>query len=302
MGGFSFYSFFWGPGGTDSSGGIRDKFPVISAVSPEFFRTAGIRLLRGSVFEDRAASQVVVNEAMARQLWPGSDALGQCMYFNKRDAPCHRVVGIVETVRRDKVIEEPAPQYYLSLGTEITKTWGGSTLVVRVRPEGAAAARRELEVALRQAFPSAEPRIRAMSENLEPEYRPWRLAATLFTAFGVLALIVALVGVYSTVSYSVSQRTHEFGVRVALGARVADVLSLVVGEGLRVVALGVAVGVALALAAGKLISALLYGVEPSDPVVMLLVSVTLLIVAAIAALLPAWRAARVDPVTALRAD
>jgi ABC-type antimicrobial peptide transport system permease subunit len=141
-----------------------------------------------------------------------------------------------------------------------------------------------------------------MTAMLEPEYRPWRLGATLFTAFGLLALLVAVIGIYSSVSYGVSQRTHEFGVRIALGARMADVLRQVVGEGIRVVAVGVVVGVALALAAGKLVAALLYGVEARDPVTMIGVSVVLLMVAAAAALIPAWRAARVDPVTALRAE
>ncbi len=101
---------------------------------------------------------------------------------------------------------------------------------------------------------------------------------------------------------SVSQRTHEFGVRVALGARVRDVVSQVVGEGLRVVLLGIVMGVGLALAAGRLIAALLYGVEPSDPGVMLLVSAALLLVAGVAAVVPAWRASRVNPVIALRSD
>jgi ABC-type antimicrobial peptide transport system permease subunit len=141
-----------------------------------------------------------------------------------------------------------------------------------------------------------------MSERLEPEYRPWRLGATLFTAFGFLALLVAIVGIYSTVSYGVSQRTHEFGVRIALGARIRDVLRQVMGEGVRIVAIGIALGIALALTAGRLVSSLLYGVEPSDPAVLLLVTASLLLVAMLAALLPAWRAARVDPVTALREE
>jgi len=115
-------------------------------------------------------------------------------------------------------------------------------------------------------------------------------------------LIVAAIGVYSTVSYAVGQRTHEFGVRVALGATMRDVLGQVLGEGLRVVTVGVLVGVLLALAGGRLVGALLYGIAPSDPVAMCAAASVLLAAAAVASLVPAWRAAKVDPVTALRAE
>jgi predicted permease len=299
MRGFSFLEFYWG---SDSSESLRPNFPTYYAVSPGFFATTGVRVLRGSVFGEAAPGEMVVNEAMARAMWPTTDPIGQCVYFMKRDAPCHRVVGIVETVRRDKVIEQPARMFYLPLGTAQTKEHSGSTVIVRASPKAKAIVERELRTAIQRAFPGAEPVIRTMTENLESEYRPWRLGATLFTGFGFLALIVAIVGIYSSVSYSVNQRTHEFGVRVALGARLMDVLQLVVGEGLRVVAIGVLLGLALALAAGRLIAALLYGIAPSDPGVMVFVSAALLIVAVFATLLPAWRAARVDPVTALRAE
>lgn len=119
---------------------------------------------------------------------------------------------------------------------------------------------------------------------------------------GLLALIVALVGIYSSVAYAVGQRTHEFGVRVALGAQLRDVLNQVLGEGIRVVAIGVGIGLLLSIAAARLVRALLFGVEASDPSAMLLASCTLLLTAVLAALVPAWRAARVDPVAALRAD
>jgi ABC-type antimicrobial peptide transport system permease subunit len=141
-----------------------------------------------------------------------------------------------------------------------------------------------------------------MTANLEPEYRPWRLGASLFTGLGILAMIVAVIGIYGTVSYGVTQRTHEFGVRVALGAQVGDVVRQVLGEGLRTVFVGVAVGVVLALAAGRLIAAMLYGIAPRNPAVLAMVSAALLGAAAVAALVPAWRAARADPLTALRAE
>jgi ABC-type antimicrobial peptide transport system permease subunit len=157
-------------------------------------------------------------------------------------------------------------------------------------------------VLIREEFPGSIPIVTWLADELEPQYRPWRLGATLFTAFGVLALIVAVVGIYSTVAYGVTQRIHEFGVRIALGAQLSDVLRLVIGEGLRTVAIGIACGVVLALLAGRFIASLLYGVTPGDPGAIAVVVVTLLVVGTVAALIPAWRAARVDPVTALRAD
>ena len=304
MRGFGFLPFYTG---TDSSASFNHDYPTISAVSPEFFRAAGVRLLRGRGFAGGdaggAPTELVVNEAAARLLWPRRDAVGECMRFTDRASRCYTVVGVAENVRRDRVIEEkPAPQLYVPLAASPLPDWVGTTLIVRARAAASGAAAAEMRAALHEAFPSAEPVVTPMTANLEPEYRPWRLGATLFTSFGALALLVALIGIYSTVSYGVSQRTHEFGVRIALGARIGDVLRQVVGEGLRTVAIGVAVGVALALAAGRLVAALLYGVSPSDPAVLALVPAVLLGVSALAALVPAWRASRVDPVTALRTE
>ena len=141
-----------------------------------------------------------------------------------------------------------------------------------------------------------------MTANLEPEYRPWQLGASVFTALGLLALAVAVVGIYGTISYGVTQRTHEFGVRVALGARVRDIIRQVVAEGLRTAAIGIALGIALALAAGRLVAAMLYGIAPRDPRVLVVVAATLFIVATLAAVVPAWRAARADPLRALKVE
>ena len=298
----SFMTFYWG---ADSSRSLQRNFPTVSPVSGNYFTTVGVRLLRGSVFEDRAGAptQMVVNEAMAQLMWPNIDALGQCVRFEKRDNPCYTVVGIVENARRSSVIEDEAkPQFYLPLNNMPQKGYGGWTLLLRTTEEGARSAAAELTGELRRQFPLGEASVKSFMTVLEPEYRPWRLGASLFTAFGLLALLVAVIGIYSTVSYSVTQRTHEFGVRAALGARIGDVVRQVIGEGLRVVAIGVVVGIALALAAGTLVSALLYGVTPGDPWVMLAVSAVLLGVATAAALVPAWRAARVDPITALRTE
>ena len=179
---------------------------------------------------------------------------------------------------------------------------GPHTIAVRTEEAMVPAVVRQLRSVIAEEFPGGEPLIEPMSTVLEPHYRPWRLGATLFTLFGVLAGLVTALGVYSTVSYGVSQRTHEFGVRVALGAQFGDVIRHVMGDGLRMVGVGVAVGVVLSLVSGRLVAALLYGITPRDPGALALVVATLLGVAMIAALVPAGRASRVDPVTALHND
>ena len=298
---FSFTAFYWDE---DSLASLGRNIPTYSSVSRDFFRAAGIRVVRGRPFADVPGTrELVINEEMGRRLWPGREALGRCIRIARRDAQCHTVVGVVENSRQMSVLEKEAkPLFYLALSDSSADAAHGTTLVVRTSAEGERAARLEMLGALRTAFPRGEVKVQSMVETLDGEYWPWRLGARLFTGFGLLALLVALIGIYSTISYSVTQRTHEFGVRAALGARVGDVLRQVVSGGVRVVAAGIAIGIVLTLAAGKLISAMLYDVKPSDPVVLATVTVTMLTVAVLAALLPAWRAARVDPVIALRAD
>ena len=303
MQGIGFLDFF---SGADSNGSFGRLAPTSVTVSPEFFRTVGLSMLRGRGFTEAAGdnvpAEVVVNDAMAKLVWPDRDALGQCLRFKTRDAPCYTVVGVVETARLTNVIEkEPAAQFYVPLGSTASRS-SGATIIVRAGTTDASVASAELLGTLRRAFPAAEPMVTAMTTNLEPEYRPWRLGASLFTGLGLLALVVAVVGVYGTVSYSVSQRTHEFGVRVALGAQSGQVVRQVVGEGLRTVGAGIALGIVLALAMGRLVTALLYGIAPRDPGVLIAVSASLMAVAILASLVPALRAARADPITALRAD
>ena len=304
MRGFSFVRFYFG---ADSSASLGRKAPVVSAVSPTYFQATGIRLLEGNGFTGKdelgAPPEVVLNAAAASMLWPGRTALGQCLRFEQIANACYTVVGVTENTRLTSVIEsETRAQLYLPLGNSPVTYLQGTTVIVRARANAFSMAAYQLRAELQAAFPNAEPMVNTMSERLEPQYRPWRLGATLFTGFGMLALLVAIVGIYTTVSYAVTQRTQEFGLRAALGARTSSLLSHVVGDTMRTVVIGVVLGIILSLAAGRLIAALLYGIEPSDPGVLLLAGLTLLAVAALAALWPAWRAARVDPLTALRAQ
>jgi hypothetical protein len=281
---------------------------MMNVVTQNFFSATGLKMLRGNVFVDQpgAPRSVVINDAMARQLWPGRDPVGDCIRFDGRAGTCYVISGIVATAHRDEIIEDPKPQYYLpmsNLPDSLRQQWSnGSVLLVRSAPSAVARVEAEVTRALQRAFPAGYPDVHLLSQTLESQYRPWRVGAWLFTGLGFLALIVAVVGVYSTVSYAVTQRTHEFGVRLALGARVADVLRLVLGEELRTVLLGVAVGIVLAVAAGRLIASLLYDIAPGNPVVIATVSLTLLAAAAVATVIPAFRAGRVDPIAALRAD
>ena len=276
-------------------------------VSTGYFRTVGLRLMSGTIFrgdEDTSVPlEVVVNARMARLYWPGRDAIGRCLNLASPSAPCHRVVGVVDQQRRMNVIENEAAQYYVPLGHGASDGfWSATTIIVRTRRDTRQRVVADLRTLLKEEFPLGYPSVRMMSENLAAEYRPWRVGASLFGAFAVLALLVALVGIYSSVAYGVNRRTREFGVRIALGAQARDVVNLVVGEGIRTVAIGVALGVILSMAAGRLLASMLFGVEPTDASAVMLASCTMLLVAGTAAVVPAWRAARVDPMTALRTD
>ena len=157
--------------------------------------------------------------------------------------------------------------------------------------------------ALRGAHPALESiDVGPIAELLAPEIRPFRVGATVFGALGALALVLAGVGLYAVISFGVTRRTRELGIRAALGARRGDVVSLVMGEGVRLTVLGVATGLLLALVLGRAVEALLFGASPNDPLVFGVVAATLVVVASLAAAIPAWRAARVDPMTALRDD
>jgi ABC-type antimicrobial peptide transport system permease subunit len=144
--------------------------------------------------------------------------------------------------------------------------------------------------------------IEPMTGILEPQLRSWRLGAVLFTGFGLLALVIAAVGMYSVASYGVSQRTHEMGIRIALWARTSDVTDLVVKEGAAIVGTGIAVGLVASLLLGRFVASLLFGVTPADPSVLITAAVVLCLLGVVACLIPAWRAARVDPAVTLRAE
>lgn len=276
----------------------------LQASSPEYLTTAGTRLLRGRFIERTdtkdAPGVMVVSQSMARRLWPGRDALGQCVRIGADTAPCTTVVGVTEDVRTTDFASD-AKQYYFRPIEQVATTRGG--LFVRSRAGDAARIAETVRRSLQPLMPGAAyVTVQPMAEIYGPQIRSWRLGATMFVAFGVLALVLAAIGLYSVLSYNVVQRTHELGVRVAFGARVADVVRLVMREGLGLTVAGIVAGATLALAAGRWVAPLLFQVKPTDPMVFGGVAVALLAVATLATLLPALRAARVDPNVALRSE
>jgi putative ABC transport system permease protein len=176
-------------------------------------------------------------------------------------------------------------------------------IVIRAKPERLASATEEMHRELTRVLTGTQ-RLRetVTADRIPSELRPWRLSATIFTTAGLLALLVASIGVYSVISYTFGQRTHEIGVRIALGAPGKRVARLVVGEGVRVVAAGVCIGASIVLTLGKVVASALYGTTPRDPVVLIGSALTLTIVSVIACMVPAWRAMRVDPIQALRSE
>jgi len=269
----------------------------------DYFATVGTRILRGRGFTaaDRlgAPTVAVVSASMARVLWPGQDALGKCMRLNADTVPCTSVVGVAEDAVHDPLADQPL-RYYLPMDQFPTE--GGSYLVLRLKgspAEMAEGVRRALQVVMPgQQYVTTQP----MSDLLDAQRRSWRAGATMFVAFGFLALVVAAVGLYGVIAYDVGQRMHELGVRIALGARGADVVRLVVARGVRLAVGGVAVGSALAIAASRWIEPLLFRQSATDPVVFGSVGAVLVAVAVVACSAPAARAVRADPNTVLRAD
>jgi len=276
----------------------------IQGAAPEYLATMGTRLLRGRFIENadtkNAPKVMVVSETMAKKLWPRKDALGQCVRIGSDTMPCTTVVGIAEDIRTSDEFSKDNLLYYYRPITQAQPDGGG--LFVRAR--GAAARESEsIRRSLQKVMPgSAYVTVRPMTEIFGPTIRSWRLGATMFVAFGMLALVLAAIGLYSVIAYNVVQRTHELGVRVAFGAQVKDVVRLVLSEGLRLTIAGLVIGGGIALYAGKWVAPLLYDVKPADPLVFVFVVVVLLVAAALASLIPAMRAARVDPSVALRSE
>jgi predicted permease len=275
----------------------------LNAVSPDYFATMGTRLLRGRGIEsgDVAGARpvMVVGAAMAAVLWPGQDPLGKCVRMLVNTSPCTYVVGVAEDIHTQSLGPETRYFYYYLSAEQMPPEEGG--LFVRARDA------RQLVEPLRRRLQAEMPgtsyvTVTRLGANIEGETRSWVMGATVFTAFGLLALLLAALGLYSVIAYNVAQRKHELAVRVALGAAATDVMRLVVADGIRLALAGVVVGATIALLASRWIAPLLFDQSPRDPAVFATVALILLLVAMMASALPAIRAARVLPNTLLRSE
>ncbi|HET7456638.1 MAG TPA: ABC transporter permease [Gemmatimonadaceae bacterium] len=273
------------------------------AVSEDYLRALRVPLVAGRFFTaaeaaDTTSGAVVVNEVIARRFWPAGDAIGHRIRIAD-DAQWLTVVGVAPEIRQFKLDEGPRPQLYVPYSLA---AWRTTTLVARTGgdPARAAPAVRDAVRAVDSSVPIGE--TMTMEQLVRRSVWQPRLYGSMFSAFALAAFLLAAAGIYGVVAYGVSQRTHEIGVRMALGAATRDVVSLVVGQGARLAALGVVLGVLGAVGLAHLLDALLYGVAPTDPFTFVVVPVALGATALLASWLPARRAARVDPMVALRAE
>ncbi len=274
-----------------------------TVVTPGYFRTMGISLLAGRDFTDADAKGspdvTIVDERLAREYWPNDTPIGKRVRFGppEDNEPWHTVIGVVSAVRHQRVQEDTRKSVYLPhLKMPVT----GMSLVARTSsdPKDLVAAIRREVAQLDPELPVSE--IATMEEVVAESIWQPRLYATLFTVFAGGALILALIGIYGVMAFLVQTRTHEIGVRMALGATARDVFKLIVGRGMKLTAIGVVVGVGGAIALTRLMHSLLFNTSATDPVTFILISVLLSLAAFFACYIPARRAAKVDPLVALR--
>jgi len=289
----------WGAGAKGVSyppGEYPIAFPRI--VDHRYLQTMQIPLRAGRYFDARDTAEsekvIVINETLAKHLWPGREAVGQMM---SRDGGT-RVIGVVGDVRHGTLEEAGGPEMYLNFRQ--TTDWNAVELVVRAaRPVGS------LAPDVRTAMKAFDPNLPAtefttLEQIVDHAVAPRKLITRLLTAFSSLALVLAAIGLYGVIAYSVSQRTREIGIRLAVGAQRGDVLRLIIGEGLKMAAAGVVLGLIAARLTTRVLDSLLFGVTASDPFIFVTNAAILVGVALLASVIPARRAARVDPMVALR--
>jgi ABC-type antimicrobial peptide transport system permease subunit len=272
---------------------------IFNEVAPTFFRLLNIPIVRGRAFLDSELDEshpvMVVSESAARRLWPGADPVGKWMRLGDRTR-LWRVVGVAKDVYTSSLIDRDDVFLYRTLDRNELNM----SILVRGRSTA------DGERALRSAIHALDPRLYFEVKTIDQYADTWRFPGKMLTilsaALGILGLLLASSGVYGVVNYDVSHRIPELGVRMTLGAKPADVLRLVALQSLRPVFLGYLVGLAASAAVTKIMSKLLFGVSPLDPLTFLSTSFLLLLAGIIASYAPARRAARIDPMTALRQE
>jgi putative ABC transport system permease protein len=278
-------------------------------VTHGYFEAMRIPVVRGRIFTaaDRVDAPLVavINETMARKLWPGKDAIGGTVKLLNETLPWVTVVGVVKDVRSSGFLTDPPPTMYFPQAQAGKSAWYVPStlwLIVRTNADPRAVVG-QIRSIVREIAPAAPiARVQTMSDAVAASVAPRRFTTLLLLAFAMVAMILAGLGIYSVIAYAVSQRRAEMGIRMALGARRGQVVSQVLGEGVRTAAVGAAVGIVLALATTRFLRAMAVGVSPGDPGTLAVVAVTLMLVAVAAAYVPARRASGVDPARAIRAD
>jgi putative ABC transport system permease protein len=272
-------------------------------IGPDYFRVMGVPLRQGRFFTEHDTQQstrvVIVNEELARKQWPGQGPIGKRLRINMLGKPWLTVVGVVGNVLTEWPDQEPRSEFYLPY-TQYPWDLAPRHFIVRtaMNPTAVAAAIQREVAALDKDQPVSD--VRTLEHVVGEAVGPQRFAMILLGAFAALALALASVGIYGVMTYSVSQRTHEIGIRMALGARQTHVLGMVVRQALVLALAGAGLGLAGALGLTRLLSSLLYGVRPTDPLTLALVILALVSVSAFASYIPARRATMVDPMEALR--
>ena len=290
-----------------------EGFPVLSVgqapmirhhvITPDYFKAIGIPILQGRDFTDADTREgpkvTIIDERLAHEYWPGQSPLGKRIRFGppEDNEPWHTIVGVVGNVKNESLSLTQSKSVYLP-HAEISLAGMGLAVRAAASPESLAAAIRNQVKEMDANIPLAQ--VRTMTEVISRSIWQPRLYAILFGVFAGVALLLASVGIYGVMSYSVAQRTHEIGIRVALGARRGDVLRLVVVQGMTLTFAGIVIGLAFALALTRLMQSMLFEVSTADPVTFGLVAFLLVLIALLACYLPARRATKVDPIVALR--
>ena len=292
--------------GRPAAGGRNRGFSNYTVASPGYLRAAGTTLIRGRDFRDsddaNAPPVTIINATMAKKYWSNEDPIGKQVGPGSAKYPVATVIGIAADVKHLSLREEPQPEMYVLYTQKVYPSLLVMDAIVRARVEP-----ESLVSACRAAVQSVDPNlpianVETLNGIVRDSLTPQRFTMMLLAAFGALALVLASVGVYGLVSYSVGRRTQEIGVRLTLGATRAEIFRLILREGAWSALPGVAAGLGLALAASRLLARFLYGVHPFDPLTFTVVPALLIAVAFAASAIPARRATQLDPLAALRAD
>jgi predicted permease len=273
-------------------------------VSADFFKTIGTPLLRGRFFSvtdgPDAGPVAIVNDAMARHSWPGTNPVGRRLKLGPRDSdqPWYTVVGVVGDMRRQGLEREPIPQMFVSLAQTAPRS---ADVLVRTSSDDSLAVAGALRAAVRRVERNAPVYgVAPLQDQLGTYLTQRRFQTSLLTGFSVVALLMAAVGIYGLIQYSVATRTREIGLRMAIGAQAGDIFRMMIGEGMRLSLTGLGLGLVAAWWLGRAASSLLFGVTATDPLTFATVSLLLTAIATAACYFPARRATRVEPIEALR--